>query len=316
MIDATLSLEAAEGLKGSDLVQYLLLRGWVAKPSRIDGVSILIKEGHQAESGPKLILPMKSGFVEERRRVADALRAVAQMEGRSETDVAEEVRQQVIQANAAPEIEVASPRLQSTRGRLPDLLSDDEIEREANRLRESLGLHEGPIFNIVLLLETKMPSLIRGFRMEIFTRDQKHIEAFSRTLPPRLYLRKDIHSLALRDDPRTRFTVAHELGHLWLHARHARLHRGGDVPSSMLQLRKQEEEARRFAAAFLMPSELASQFSDPALLSEYCNVTVDVAMFRLKVVYRSHGGGLRTRWAREASRVLAKVINSVRFRSE
>lgn len=91
MINATPSLEAAEGLSGKDVARYLSARGWVALASKVEGVSIFSKDVG-ADRPVQLILPMEEGFSDERRRVADALRAVAQIEGQSEAQIADEVR--------------------------------------------------------------------------------------------------------------------------------------------------------------------------------------------------------------------------------
>jgi hypothetical protein len=93
MIDAGPSHHAAAGLTGAALVSYLVGKGWSARPSRIDGISVFAKNIQGSEQPVEFILPVKPGFVDEQRRIADALRAVAEMEGRSESGIAEDVRQ-------------------------------------------------------------------------------------------------------------------------------------------------------------------------------------------------------------------------------
>jgi len=92
MIDANPSLEAAEGLTGAGLLDYLVANGWTAQPSRIDGISILSKDVPGADRPVEFILPVKPGWEEEQRRVADALRTIAAVERRSLAEIADDVR--------------------------------------------------------------------------------------------------------------------------------------------------------------------------------------------------------------------------------
>jgi DNA-binding CsgD family transcriptional regulator len=92
MIDAAPSLRAAEGLSGAALATYLLSRGWNARPSRVEGVTILSKKVSEPDGEAEFILPVVPGFDDEHRRVADALRTIRVVEGRSEADIAEDVR--------------------------------------------------------------------------------------------------------------------------------------------------------------------------------------------------------------------------------
>lgn len=69
---------------------------------------------------------------------------------------------------------------------------------------------------------------------------------------------------AQRSPGRRRFTVAHELGHWYLHASHEpgerfeRYCRGQDLKST----RSQEGEANEFAAALLMPEQLVAEAAE------------------------------------------------------
>lgn len=92
MIDAGPSLKAAEGLDASTVAGYLVARGWAAAPTRIKGVFAYSKTFPDSNEPVQLVLPNRSGFSDENRRVADALRALAQIEGRSEAAIADDVR--------------------------------------------------------------------------------------------------------------------------------------------------------------------------------------------------------------------------------
>ena len=92
---------------------------------------------------------------------------------------------------------------------------------------------------------------------------------------------------------RQRFTMAHELGHYWLHLRDQRQHVGfkdsrdnisrafrrSDAPLSPM-----ETEANQFAAALLMPTKLvrAYRYLDPAALAKRFGVSTQAMDIRLR----------------------------------
>jgi hypothetical protein len=92
MIDAGPSLDAAEGVSGAALQTYLIANGWTARLSRVPGVFILSKRTSESDQVVEVLLPATRVFGDEQRRVADALRSVAAMEGRSEGRISEDVR--------------------------------------------------------------------------------------------------------------------------------------------------------------------------------------------------------------------------------
>lgn len=111
--------------------------------------------------------------------------------------------------------------------------SDEEIEVLASEVRRAWGLGLGPIDNLMRLVESK------GAVVSIVPFRFSGIDAFS--------TRHGGHELIflMADSPasRLRFDLAHELGHLILHQ--------DAVPGD----RKTEDQANRFASAFLMPRE-------------------------------------------------------------
>jgi hypothetical protein len=92
MIDAGPSLRAAEGLPATALLTYLRSTGWMAEPSRVEGVAILSKTFPGAEEPIVFILPEVPGFGDEQRRVADALRTIEAVEQRPMSIIVDDVR--------------------------------------------------------------------------------------------------------------------------------------------------------------------------------------------------------------------------------
>jgi Zn-dependent peptidase ImmA (M78 family)/transcriptional regulator with XRE-family HTH domain len=114
----------------------------------------------------------------------------------------------------------------------------EDIEQAAAKLRKDWGLGAGPISHIVHLLESKG---ILAFRL--FS-DCKRVDAFSlwHKGRPLVFLNTEKGSAT-----RSRFDAVHELGHLIMHADY--------LPGDRLQ----EEQANKFASAFLLPRESFTQ---------------------------------------------------------
>jgi hypothetical protein len=103
MIDATASLLAAEQITAAMLIGYLGATGWSSRPSRVEGIAIFSKRLPGADNPVQFILPAEPGFDEEQRRIADALRTLAQIEGCSVARIAEKVAQLADRQSVASE---------------------------------------------------------------------------------------------------------------------------------------------------------------------------------------------------------------------
>ncbi len=121
---------------------------------------------------------------------------------------------------------------------LPPHPSEEDIAAAASRARRDLGVSEGPIPNVVRLLEAHGVLVVRlpaeGF--------DPRVDAFSSS--ETASGRPIVLMSPLKDDKaRSRFDASHELGHLLMHA--------GVEPGSTVI----EAQAMSFAADFLMPRE-------------------------------------------------------------
>lgn len=124
----------------------------------------------------------------------------------------------------------------------PGQLTQDEIESAATALREHFGLGDGPVPDLVYLLESK------GVLVSRQALDSYHLDSFgywsSLVNRPVIILGTDKPSAA-----RSRFDAAHELGHLVLHrqVKQNQLRAGKTFPTI-------EKEAHAFAGAFMLPA--------------------------------------------------------------
>ena len=120
--------------------------------------------------------------------------------------------------------------------------SDDEIEAAATRVRRHWGLGDGPIADVVGLMES------RGVIVARSEFGSEAVSAFSfwEGGRPFIFLGADKESSS-----RSRFDAAHELAHVCLH-------RGIETQDLEIDLDKVEREADRFASAFLLPASTYS----------------------------------------------------------
>jgi Zn-dependent peptidase ImmA (M78 family)/DNA-binding XRE family transcriptional regulator len=136
----------------------------------------------------------------------------------------------------------------------PLQLSNDDIEELAAELRRSWGLGEGPISNVVLLLENN------GCLVTRMDLDSPALDAFStysvHDNTPYIILGANKGSAV-----RSRFDAAHENAHLVLHKKFR-----VDRLRNPAEFKMAEQQANRFASAFLVPgNKFADDFSVPTL---------------------------------------------------
>jgi len=123
----------------------------------------------------------------------------------------------------------------------PETADEQDIEDAAERLREYWGLGAGPITNLGNLLESKGVVLVRE---KVKCQD---MDAVSCWINGRPYV---LLSGEVEGGPRDLYNLAHELGHIFLHA---------SVEINDKNLTAIEKQADRFASAFLMPMQAFAQ---------------------------------------------------------
>lgn len=134
----------------------------------------------------------------------------------------------------------------------PNEITDVDIEEAADECRERWGLKFGPIANVLLLLENAGVIVARE---ETGTPRIEALSAWNADGRPLVLLCAD-----KGNGYRSRFDAAHELGHLVLH-------RYVQAPADPATHKLMEQQAHRFAGAFLLPSKgFTAEVTSPVTL--------------------------------------------------
>lgn len=151
---------------------------------------------------------------------------------------------------------------------------NDIIEDLATKVREYWGIGDKPIANIVHLLERN------GIMVFSVETDSQKVDAFCqhRTGRPFIFLGNDKQSAFRRQ-----FDGGHELGHILMHA---------DIDNQEILSREEikimENQANRFASAFLLPADaFAKTVTSTSLLhfvelKKYWHVSIGAMIYRCK----------------------------------
>ncbi len=175
-----------------------------------------------------------------------------------------------------PELNI--PSFEVVQEKSPRYLKDDHIENIAKQTREYWDVNSAVLPNATVLLENN------GFIITRFELGTEDIDALSK-----YEVRRDNAYVLLstdKDSPsRSRFDIAHELGHAILHK---------NISSKTFNFTKKEnhdlleDQANRFAGAFLLPEEeFTRDFQYPTLesyktLKSKWKVSIGLLIYRSK----------------------------------
>ncbi len=160
---------------------------------------------------------------------------------------------------------------------LPDYSADYEPNSAALSLRQYWGIGNKPIVDIVKLLESK------GIRIFSLREDIKTVDAFSfwRGNTPFVFLN------TFKTVERSRFDLAHELGHLVMHV-------GGRINDDQKAI---EKEADTFASCFLMPeADIRSNIRKNVNLNYLISAKLRWKVSLASLCYRMHNLGIISDW--------------------
>lgn len=158
-----------------------------------------------------------------------------------------------------------------------------EIRSLALQVREKFGFGKTLRFPIMEYVELALPQLDKDYFFRVV---EHHELGRSHGLTERkgdhvtIKIREDVYYLACDDAGRDRGTVAHELGHYYMHARSSSLHRhfGGEIRTC----EDPEWQAKCFQGELLIPKHLVRSMS-ASDVAVACGVSVQAAEYQLKL---------------------------------
>ena len=162
--------------------------------------------------------------------------------------------------------------------------SRKDIEALAVSWLDHFGFFHHYVANLPGILEHDMPELVPGFILKI-VEDCMLPDAYASTKfdPLEITVRESVYNGMIKGEPRSRFTIAHEIGHALMHSTDRTLQRAS-VPVAARKLNRSysaEWQADCFASSFLMPEHIARTFDNPQELSQNCQVSLAAAQIRL-----------------------------------
>ena len=159
-------------------------------------------------------------------------------------------------------------------------LSRNDIRDFTYNLRKAIGVEDKPYFPIMRFLELLLPQLDEKFELQIYS-EQEMGDAHGLTYPEQhvIRLRRDVYDGACDGKGRDHFTVAHEVGHYFLHTPArivlAKLEQGTSVPEYM----NPEWQADAFAGELLVAANLMKGVP-PEIIAEQCGVSLSAARYQ------------------------------------
>lgn len=161
-------------------------------------------------------------------------------------------------------------------------LTDAQIDARALAHRRELGFRDDQAVDFMTLM-VKFKARYPNFAYErVPDGTLGEAEAQWDSLGKRLLIPEGVFEAANRGEGRALMTVAHEVGHALLghEGTLSRAPSGGRAERFSAKLRAMEYQARRYAAAFLIPDTPAVRALDATGLSERYRVSMSAAIVR------------------------------------
>ncbi len=160
-------------------------------------------------------------------------------------------------------------------------LSRNDIRRFVRMLKRSVGMEDMLLFPVVEFMESILPIIIPDFQLEIVPVKEmgtKHGETYpSKSL---IRIREDVYERAVAGEPRDRMTLAHEIGHLFIHDNDVIALCRMQPGEKLLPYEDPEWQADCFAGELLASSYLIKGFSEYEVM-EKCNVSFMAARVQI-----------------------------------
>ncbi len=174
------------------------------------------------------------------------------------------------------------------KGRKVPPLSIASIRNSAKDIRGILRLGNKKI-EMVRFIEYLLQGKFKDFSYEIIPENEMGLDE-ARTYPDKglIEIREDIYYKATDGDKRAQFTLAHEFGHLVLHARLGNQANFARNRNEHEIYEDSEWQADTFASEFLMPYEEAKKCRNPEEIAEKFGVSDNAAEVRYKKIHQTN----------------------------
>lgn len=156
------------------------------------------------------------------------------------------------------------------------------IREYATLVRKSLDIENAFEFPIMFFLEHVLEEIFEGFCYDIVP-DEEMGNRAGETFPELnlIKIKESVYEGALRGNPRDRFTIAHEIGHLFLHRPGSVSYARADKKIKPYQ--DPEWQANTFAGELLVPMDLIRGLSANHI-ADKCKVSFQVANIQLNSI--------------------------------
>jgi len=132
-------------------------------------------------------------------------------------------------------------------------------------------------------MEHRLPIAVEGFSVRVVEGALEGGEpAKASFYPPEIWMPERTYRDAMNNNRRTRFTLAHELGHIVMHSGPAVGRASAGFRSVIPRIQSSEWQANQFAASFLMPEEIVRCYEAPIAAAEAMLVSVEAAEIRMR----------------------------------
>ena len=161
-------------------------------------------------------------------------------------------------------------------------VTDEEIEQRVKVLRAELGLQNQSRPDLITAIE-KLTARFRHFSyQQLPDAEMPDAEAQWDARKGVLRIRESVIAAMQRGEPRARMTIANEIGHFAMRHPGVRSRSATQATAGRLGLeaKKEESEARRFAAMFLAPSDLLSAIDTVEEIADRFGLSFEAAMIR------------------------------------
>ena len=139
---------------------------------------------------------------------------------------------------------------------IADPLSTKDIWRIVGDIRRIVGLENDLYFPVVKFAELTLQKVDGTYNFIVRDREKMPDKyAYYDPVNNEMVVREDVYEMACNNDGRHRFTIAHEIGHYFLHRDGVKLARlNSNI--ALQAYRKPEWQANTFASELLMPHKL------------------------------------------------------------